>query len=144
MSLAPYEQRALAGIEATLRSSDPRLAALLATLTVPASRGRIPRLGRLSPRWPRTRPFIPVTTAMAMITLIVLALLLSHPASRPCTYRSGPVTPAGQLSSCQRPGSTTPSPEPSRRRRWRRAPALWRPNEARGIRPWPKVIAAGK
>lgn len=48
MSLAPYEQRALAGIEATLRRSGPRLAALLATLTVPASRGRIPRLGRLS------------------------------------------------------------------------------------------------
>ncbi|HLX51378.1 MAG TPA: DUF3040 domain-containing protein [Streptosporangiaceae bacterium] len=40
MSLAPGEQRALVGIEDTLRRSDPRLAARLATFR-PALRARM-------------------------------------------------------------------------------------------------------
>jgi hypothetical protein len=35
MSLLPSEQRALAAIEVSLRASDPKLAAMLATFTLP-------------------------------------------------------------------------------------------------------------
>jgi hypothetical protein len=53
MSLAPGEQRALAGIEDTLRRSDPRLAGRLATFT-PAWRTRMLIIvTRIFRRWRR-------------------------------------------------------------------------------------------
>src|SRR5487761_1389981 len=92
MSLAPKEQRALAGIEDSLSRSDPRLATMLATFTVPSSRGRIPRWKALPPGRSRIRRFIPVTLATALTGLAVLGglpcpRLESGPADRRATAR---------------------------------------------------------
>ena|SRR5487761_509304 len=108
MSLAPKEQRALAGIEDSLSRSDPRLATMLATFTVPSSRGRIPRWKALPPGRSRIRRFIPVTLATALTGLAVLGgLLLSHPSQQACTPRSGGVTAFRLIIGCQ-PGGSPP------------------------------------
>ena len=108
MSLAPKEQRALAGIEDSLCRSDPRLATMLATFTVRSSRGRIPRWKGLPPGRLRIRRFIPVALATALTGLAVLGgLLLSHPSQSACTPRSGGVSALRLIIGCQ-PGGSPP------------------------------------
>lgn len=87
MSLAPGERRALDRIEESLRRSDPRLTAQLATFTALTSRDRVPRWKCLSPWRLRIRAFCPVMIAMMAAGLIGASLLLFHP--------SGPAGPAG-------------------------------------------------
>ena len=73
MSLAPNERRALAGIENALRSSDPRLAAMLATFTVPITLRVIVRLTRLLRR--RSRRLLCAAVALAAVCAVVLSWL---------------------------------------------------------------------
>lgn len=90
MSLAPREQRLLARIEHSLRSTDPRLARMLATFTLPAFRGGLSHLFRS-----RGREFILPAFALVVIGAIMCCGLLLSPSGRvPCTYRgiaAGPV-----------------------------------------------------
>jgi Protein of unknown function (DUF3040) len=95
MSLVPREQRVLARIEHSLRSSDPRLAHMLATFTLPAFRGGIKLVLRL-----RFKDFVPPALAMVTISLIIAGGLLltgrttcSLPGARPVA--------AGRLTTCQ-------------------------------------------
>ena len=82
MSLAPREQRLLARIEHSLRSTDPRLARMLATFRLPAFRGGLSHLCRS-----RGRDFVPPAIALVAISLIICCgLLLGHPGSVPCAY----------------------------------------------------------
>jgi hypothetical protein len=93
MSLAPREQRVLAKIEHSLRSTDPRLAHMLATFTLPAFRGGIQHLFRL-----RVKDFAPPALAIMAIGLIIAGgLLLSRPGRASCTR---PIA-AGRVSTCQ-------------------------------------------
>ena len=56
MSLTPAERRALARIEDSLRSSDPGLAAMLATFALPGPGAKVAALIRLPRRITRARP----------------------------------------------------------------------------------------
>jgi hypothetical protein len=99
MSLAPREQRLLARIEHSLHSTDPRLARMLATFTLPAFRGGLPHLFRS-----RGREFIPPALALVMIGVIICCgLLLGPSGSVPCTYRAIVV---GAVSTCRAGAST--------------------------------------
>ena len=71
MSLAPSEQRVLTRIEHTLRNNDPRLAALMATFAVLASRRyTIPHWTWLSPWRLWLKYIIPAVIAVAVIFFI--------------------------------------------------------------------------
>jgi hypothetical protein len=97
MSLAPREQRALAKIEHSLRSSDPRLARMLTSFTLPAFRGGIAHLFRY-----RLRDFVPPVLAMVAISLIICGgLLLSHTGRASCSLDGARIVAAGRLSTCQ-------------------------------------------
>lgn len=76
MSLAPSEQRALARIEESLRTSDPRLAAMMAAFSHLADRRRIVRSAWLSPRQLRLRRLIVMATALGAIGLIVAIVII--------------------------------------------------------------------
>jgi hypothetical protein len=79
MSLAPSERRALARIEDSLRSTDHKLAAKVATFNVLASRGRVPRWKWLSPWRLRLKRIIPITVAVAALGVLILtAIVFSH------------------------------------------------------------------
>jgi hypothetical protein len=100
MSLAPREQRVLAKIEHSLRSSDPRLAHMLATFSLPAFRGGIQHLLRL-----RFKDFVPPALALVAISLIICGgLLLSHTGPASCALHSARPIAAGRLSTCQPAG----------------------------------------
>lgn len=75
MSLAPSEQRALAKIEDRLRTSDPRLAVMLATFTVLAAHRPAPH----RPRRSRGRLRLTCTLAAIAATTILFVLLLTLP-----------------------------------------------------------------
>jgi Protein of unknown function (DUF3040) len=97
MSLAPREQRVLVRIEHALRRSDPRLAHMLATFTLPAFRGGIQHLFRL-----RVKDFVPPALAMVAIGLIIAGgLLLSHPGRGACSSPGARAVAAGRLSTCE-------------------------------------------
>jgi len=97
MSLVPREQRVLAKIEHSLRISDPRLAHMLATFTLPAFRGGIQHLFRL-----RVKDFVPPALAMVAIGLIIAGgLLLSRPSRSTCASPGARPVAAGRLSTCQ-------------------------------------------
>jgi hypothetical protein len=97
MSLAPREQRLLVKIEHALRSSDPRLAHMLATFTLPAFRGGIQLLFRL-----RVKDFAPPALAIMAIGLIVAGgLLLGRPSRADCGLPGARPIAAGRLSTCQ-------------------------------------------
>jgi hypothetical protein len=96
MSLRPREQRVLAKIEHSLRISDPRLAHMLSTFTLPAFRGGIQHLFRL-----RVKDFAPPVLAIVAIGLIIAGgLLLSRP-GRACVSPGARAVAAGRLSTCQ-------------------------------------------
>jgi hypothetical protein len=97
MSLVPREQRVLARIEHSLRSSDPRLAHMLATFTLPAFRGGIKLVLRL-----RFKDFVPPALAMVAISLIIAGgLLLSHTGRTTCSLPGARPIAAGRLTTCQ-------------------------------------------
>jgi hypothetical protein len=103
MSLAPREQHLLARIEHSLRSTDPGLARMLATFTLPAFRGGLAHLYRS-----RGREFVPPALALVAIAAIICCgLLLGHPGSLPCAYRS---IVRGSVNTCQPTGSTAGQP----------------------------------
>jgi peptidoglycan/LPS O-acetylase OafA/YrhL len=103
MSLAPREQHLLARIEHSLRSTDPRLARMLATFTLPAFRGGLAHLYRS-----RGREFVPPALALVVIGLIICCgLLLGHPGSVPCAYRG---MMGGSVNTCRATGSTAGQP----------------------------------
>lgn len=118
MSLAPGERLALARIEDALRYSDPRLAAMLATLTLPRSlrlRIRGERLARS-----RVSRVVAVTIALAAMCVSVLGWLLPAPRGQPVC------PPSRQPRACQPAAGTGPQPAgagsqslwaPSRRQR---------------------------
>jgi len=75
MSLKPHEKRVLAGIENTLCRTDPELAAMLATFTVPRRwKIRRPQLG-----WRPVKVYL-TATVFAIAAALVLWGLLSIPA----------------------------------------------------------------
>jgi hypothetical protein len=97
MSLAPKEQRLLARIEHSLRSTDPRLARMLSTFTLPAFRGGLAHLYRS-----RGRDFVPPALALVLISVIICCgVLLGHPGSVPCAYRG---IVAGPVNTCHASG----------------------------------------
>ena len=100
MSLAPRERQALAGIENSLSSSDPRLATMLATFTLPAFRGRIPGWKSWVRRTLRAKRFIVAAAALIAICVIVINGLLSsghgHQSCEPDTR----VITSGQTLTC--------------------------------------------
>ncbi|MGH3156066.1 MAG: DUF3040 domain-containing protein [Streptosporangiaceae bacterium] len=101
MSLAPNEQRALAGIEVSLRRSDPGLATMLATFTVLPSWDTNRRWAGLPLRWSRIKPLVPVALAFVFVGLIILGgLLLGHTSQPSCTSRSGHVSASAVTSGC--------------------------------------------
>jgi hypothetical protein len=105
MSLAPREQRVLAKIEHSLRSSDPRLASMLASFTLPAFRGGITHLFRR-----RLRDFVPPALAMLAISMIICGgLLLNHGGRDACALSSARIIAAGRLSTCQSASSLSAS-----------------------------------
>jgi hypothetical protein len=81
MSLAPSEQRALARIGQSLGRSDPRLAAMMATFAVLATRRRVIRRWTcLSPWRLRIRRTVLAVLALAAAALVILTMALtSHP-----------------------------------------------------------------
>jgi Protein of unknown function (DUF3040) len=102
MSLAPREQHLLARIEHSLRSTDPRLARMLATFTLPAFRGGLAHLFRS-----RGREFVPPALALVVISAIICCgMLLGHPGSVPCAYRG---IVAGSVTSCRTTSSVDQS-----------------------------------
>jgi hypothetical protein len=113
MGLARRERRMLAGIEQSLRGSDPRLAARLATFTSLTSGSAIPRWESLSPWWLRLRRLALLTAGTTAAALFVAALVLGQ-----VRYASGAGrvvcgVAAGRPSMC-RP-ARGPSPHPARR-----------------------------
>jgi peptidoglycan/LPS O-acetylase OafA/YrhL len=103
MSLAPREQRLLARIEHTLRSTDPRLARMLATFRLPAFRGGLAHLCRS-----RGRDFAPPAIALVAIALIICCgLLLGHASPTRCTYRGIAMSSAA---ACRASGGTARQP----------------------------------
>jgi len=123
MGLAPHEQRVLAGIEQSLRRSDPRLAARLATFTAMTAGSAVPRWERLSPRRLRlgVRRLAVLTAGTAAAALFVAALVLGQ-----ITHTTGArqVTcgaAGGRLSICEPAGG--PSGHPARYADPARAPA---------------------
>jgi hypothetical protein len=111
MSLAPSEREALARIESSLRSSDPRLAARMATFTALASRRRIPRWKCLSPWRLRIRRLIPLAVATAVAALVVLGgVFLSHTSQVPGPPRNVCRVAIVQTSNCQSAGRAPAHP----------------------------------
>lgn len=74
MSLAPRERKALAGIEDSLRTTDPKLAARMATFTELVSAGKIPRWKCLSPWRLRIRHCRAAGLVAAMVILAVVCI----------------------------------------------------------------------
>jgi hypothetical protein len=105
MSLVPREQRVLAKIEHSLRSTDPRLAHMLATFTLPAFRGGIQHLFRL-----RVKDFAPPVLAIVAIGLIIAGgLLLSKAGRGSCALPGARPIAAGRVSTCPpRSGAARP------------------------------------
>ncbi len=87
MSLAPGEQRALARIGHSLGCSDPRLAAMMATFAVLATRRRVIRRWTcLSPWRLRIRRIALAVLALAAAALVISTMTLtSHPERTPVT-----------------------------------------------------------
>jgi hypothetical protein len=104
MSLAPREQRLLVRIEHSLRSTDPRLARMLATFRLPAFRGGLAHLCRS-----RGRDFLPPALALVAISLIICCGLLLGPARPvPCSYRG---IAASSVKTCR--ATSSPAKQPS-------------------------------
>lgn len=76
MSLAPGERRALARIEDDLRRCDPRLADMLATFALPASR-RLMYRGRRLLWWRPRKPFMLAAAVLTAVGLVIISLLQS-------------------------------------------------------------------
>jgi hypothetical protein len=80
VSLAPHEQQALARIEDSLAGSDPRLATMLATFTLPVA-GRMAARGLRLARSQRARWLAVVVLTLATVTLAIAAWLTISPSS---------------------------------------------------------------
>jgi hypothetical protein len=108
MSLAPGEQRALTRIEEDLRRSDPRLAAMLATFTLPLHCRAAARWEQLA-RWRPGRRFITAMVTLATLCGIVLACVLTRQPSQPPCPPDRPASVAGPVSGCPPAGNAGPS-----------------------------------
>jgi Protein of unknown function (DUF3040) len=113
MGLARHERRMLAGIEQSLRGSDPRLAARLATFTSLSSGTAIPRWECLSPWWLRLRRLALLMAGTATAALFVVALVLGQITHSSGARRAVCGVAAGRLSICRPAGG--PSPYPAHR-----------------------------
>ena len=100
MGLAPHEQRVLAGIERSLRRSDPRLAARLASFTALTRGSAIPRWECLAPWWLRLRRLALLTAGTAAAGLFVAALVLGQVRHSSSAQRAVCGVAAGRLSIC--------------------------------------------
>lgn len=100
MSLTPAERRALAWIEDSLRSSDPGLAAMLATFTLPGPGARVvAALIRLPPRITRARPLILAAIALATMCVIFIGALQGG-GGDPLCIPGGRAIPGAQTLNC--------------------------------------------
>lgn len=114
MSLAPGERQALASIEDSLCRSDPRLATMLVTFTLPACRGRTPRRKRLSRGALPAMRLIVAGLVLAVLSLAVAGALARNGLGNPlCTPVSRNVIAGRQALSCPPARSGAPS-RPSR------------------------------
>ena len=101
MSLAPGERRALTRIEIALSRSDPGLARMLATFSVPPRPGRTWRRECLARRILRARRFILVAIAVvAMSVMLIGGLLGGSGGNRLCLRDGGHVLTGGQALTC--------------------------------------------
>jgi Protein of unknown function (DUF3040)/MMPL family len=116
MGLARNERRALAGIERSLRGSDPRLATRLATFTSLTAGNGIPRWESLSPWWLRLRRLPLLMAGTAATALFVAALVLGQVRHSSGAQRTVCVA-AGRLSICR------PTAAPSHHPVWQAGPA---------------------
>jgi hypothetical protein len=113
MSLLPNEQRVLDRIEASLASSDPRLATMLTTFTPPLTGRVIVRTNRLFESRPG-RWLAGIAVAVVMIALLATAWLTSGPA-RPVICRPGAIrsTTSSPIDALRLSGACRPTAAPS-------------------------------
>lgn len=100
MSLTPAEQRALARIEDLLRGSDPGLAAMLATFTLPGFGAKVAARIRPSRRIAWARPLMLAVIALIATCVICIGALLQGGGSGPLCPPGLGVIAGGQTLSC--------------------------------------------
>jgi hypothetical protein len=100
MSLTPAERRALARIEDSLRVSDPRLAATLATFALPGSGPKIAALVRMPRRITRARHFIVAALALAAMCVLFVGAVLQGGGGDPLCIPGARVITGGQALNC--------------------------------------------
>jgi hypothetical protein len=102
MSLAPHERRALASIEDSLGGSDPRLATMLATFTLPSLRSELSGGKRLIRRMARAKCLLLVGLAIVAVCAIVMYALLrtSDGGAASCGQVNWPAAVGAQTLSC--------------------------------------------
>jgi hypothetical protein len=101
VSLTPGERRALTRIEIALSRSDPALARMLATFSVPARPGRAWRRECLAGRISRARRSIMVMiVVVAMGVMLISGLLGGSGGNRLCLRDGARVIAGGQALTC--------------------------------------------
>jgi hypothetical protein len=110
MSLAPRERRTLASMEDSLCASDPRLAAMLATFTLPGRRTRLlirargfgKRIGRGRVALLRHKRPILTVLVLAVLLLTMIGLLSrTTPGQRLCAPGQARVSAGSSMPVCQ-------------------------------------------
>lgn len=110
MSLVPSEREVLARIEDSLRSSDPRLATMLTTFSLPGYGGTVLIWMRRCLQQLRYKRLVLVTIAVVAVTLAMIGLLPHAGSSRsPCAPGGRQLIVAGQVRSCPPAGDGAPS-----------------------------------
>lgn len=99
MSLSSDEKRSLDGIEATLRQSDPALAALHDEFNRRGHNKSMPRIDAVGAA-PRYRRIVRPLVAALLVTLLVLAVLGAVQDTKKMQWPPGQCSPAAQTSTC--------------------------------------------
>lgn len=118
MSLAPHEQRVLATIETSLRSTDPALATMLETFKLPRPLASLAL--RIRPPGRRARVCLVVSLILAVFSsLICCGLMIRQPQPPRClppsalSRQTATCVPAGDgLAPASPPAATTPAGGP--------------------------------